>query len=357
MSIELDAKHVFSGNILFFYAFDIGDDIDFEKIKKESLVDFYEPSLSPYFKNYHIPLFFHLQGKNDSGFECIFRKLHSFGVLSFCYKIGFKESFEELKAKVEDLETVCAERAVDDASVVFSKLGSSVKEPKFTNLESFYFVVQVDPMEQDINAQQFKDFYGSKIASLLRRETKKLSKDQEKQILNSTMGYYGKDLVIIDSEGSFLYDDEFWEPLEFFELANIQQLELQYFDKLLADKLSAFYKKPYTVPFRSYIPLFGKRSGSPISNLSNLRVDISMITERLENSIKMAGDTYYSNLYSMLVANLSLREWKDSIRKKMDIIKDIYQVQQDRLDTIREEILTIVIIILIALEAWAALIH
>ena len=87
-----------------------------------------------------------------------------------------------------------------------------------------------------------------------------------------------------------------------------------------------------------------------VYSLAKLRVDIAVITERLGNSIKMAGEPFYENLYSMLVVRLSLRTWKDSIDKKMDIIKDVYTVHQDHLTTGRGEILTIVIILLIALE-------
>ena len=73
---------------------------------------------------------------------------------------------------------------------------------------------------------------------------------------------------------------------------------------------------------------------------------------RLENSINMAGDVYYSKLYSMLVEKLFLKEWRESITKKLHIIKDLYTVHQDRLDTIHEGILTLVIIILILLEIF-----
>jgi len=206
-----------------------------------------------------------------------------------------------------------------------------------------------------MNPEEFQENYGGRIASLLRLEIENLSDYQKDEILTSATGYYGQDLVIIDSEAAFIYDDEYFEPMEFFESANIQKLELQYFDKLLDQKLNYFYAQPtHQIPWLAYVPLFGGRVELPVSRLAKMRVDISVITERLEYSIKMTGDAYYIKLYLVLVEKLSLREWRDSITRKLDIIRDLYTVYQDRLDTMHEEILTMVIIILIAIEAFVA---
>lgn len=132
-------------------------------------------------------------------------------------------------------------------------------------------------------------------------------------------------------------------------------LELQYYDRLIDDRLNYFYgQQSYKVPFSAYLPLIGERFDSQISRLANLRVDISVITEQLESSVKMTGDAYYLNFYSMLVEKLYLKDWRDSINRKLRIIQDLNTIHQDRLDTIHEETLTVVIIVLIALEAFIA---
>lgn len=348
----LQKQKTFKGNFILFYAFDIGDEIDLEKIKNKNLVPVRSSQLSPYFKNYHIPLSFDIQNS-----ACISSKIHPFGVLSFCYKIPFEDSFDELKVKMIDIKKQFDETSEVDAKKSFDKILSTVKKPRFYNLKNFYFAVQVDPVE-GITPAEYKDEYGSKIASLLRLETEVLSSYQEKEILQATTGYSGNDLMIVDSEASFIYDYEFYEILEFFEFTTVQQLELQYFDRLLDEKLNFFYAQgPFKIPFLAYIPLLGEKLNLPISLLSQLKVDISVITERLENSIKMAGDTYFTNVYSILREQLSLDDWRDSINRKLSIVKDIYSVYQDRLDIIHEEILTLVIIILIALEAILAFIR
>lgn len=352
-------KEMFTGNILLFYVFDVGDDVDLEVIKHKGLLQPCVVPLSSYFKNYHLPLSFRLQDQRAElqnygvpNASCISSKLHHFGALSFCYRIPFEDSFEDLKLKVIDIKKTFDEKSEIDAKGIFKKILPAIKKPRFYNLKNSYFAVQVHPIKDTLTPEEFKERYGHKIASLLKLEIYNLSEYQKDEILNSTIGYYGQDLIIIDSEGSFIYDDEYFEPLEFFESANIQKLELQYFDRLLDQKLNFFYhQESFKVPFSAYLPLWNRYIDLPVLRLTKLRVDISVITERLENSIKLAGDAYYSKLYSMLTEKLSLKGWRDSIGRKLDIIKDLYTVYQDRLDTIHEEILTVVIIILITVEA------
>lgn len=360
----LDSKTVFTGNILLFYAFDVGDDIDLNKIKNTHMLATHVTPLPAYFKNYHTPLSFGLAecySKNQESPErndCVSSKIHHFGVLSFCYKIPFQESFESLKQKLIDIEQAYDKQSEEDSRMVFKAINPAIQKPCFYNLKNSYFAVQVNPVADKMEPEDFKERYGRKIVSLLRLETQNLSDYQTDDVLESVTGYYGQDLIIIDTEASFIYDDDYFEAMEFFEFANIQKLELQYFDRLLDQKLNYFYsQKSYKIPFRAYIPFAGGQEELPVYSLAKLRVDISVITERLENSIKMAGDAYYENLYSMLVDQLSLRAWKDSINRKMDIIKDLYTVHHDNLTTVRAEIMTIVVIALIAVEVLVLFIH
>jgi hypothetical protein len=353
-------KDTFKGNLLFFYAYDVGDDIDLEMVKQKGLVNTCVMPLSAYFKNYHIPLAFRMddQHKEDGSViesSCISSKIHHFGVLSYCYRIPFQDSFEDLKVKIIDIKKSFDDKSEIDAKNTFKSVVPAIKKPRFYSLKNSYFAVHVYPLKDKQTPEEFKERYGGRIASLLKLEVYALSEYQKDEILASSIGYYGQDLLIVDSAASFIYDDEYFEPLEFFESANIQKLELQYFDRLLDQKLNFFYaQKSYHVPFKAYIPLIGQRMELPVSRLTQLRVDISVITERLENSIKMAGDEYYSKFYSMLVEKLSLKEWRESINRKLSIVNDLYTVYQDRLDAIHDETMTVVIIVLIAFEAFVA---
>jgi hypothetical protein len=355
-------EKVVNGNVLLFYSFDIGDKIDLYKIEKKGLVLKHETPQSHYFKDYHMPLSFRLLEKNNGKTlerdDAVLNKIHHFGVLSFCYKIPFKDSFDQLKKKVITVKEEYDVKSEIDAKRVFKAINPTISKPHFYNLKNDYFAIHVNPLPGKITAADFQEQYEGKIASLLRLETQSLSDYQQDEILSSITGYYGEDLIIIDSEASFIYDDEFFEPMEFIESATVQQLELQYYDRILDKRLNYFYQQEHhKIPFKSYIPLIGSRIESPATVLARLRVDISVVTERLENSIKMTGDAYFSRLYDMLEEKLALWNWRDSINRKLEILGDLRQVYSHRLGAIRDEILTTVIIILIALEVVLAVVR
>jgi hypothetical protein len=362
MNQKTDASMRLNGNLLLFFAYDIGEEIDNEIVKNKGLLNVNDAYLSSYFKNYHVPLSFSMRDDGEEvvlpaaqGQTRISSKLYNFGVISFCYRVPFEATFEDLKTKIIEVDRYFEDKSDHDARRVFHDLLPAIRNPRMYNSKSSYLAVHVNPMKDLITPQELKERYGERIASLLRFETQNLSEYQKNDILSSTTGYYGEDMVIIDTEASFVYDDEYVEALEFFEYANIEKVELQYFDRLLDQKLNYFYSQDsFKVPLTAYLPLLGERMDLPVSRLVKLRVDISVVAERLENSIKSTGDSFFLTMYSMLVKKLLIKDSRESINRKLNIIKDLYTVYQDRLDTIHEELLTLVIIVLIAIEVFTA---
>jgi hypothetical protein len=49
-------SHTFSGHVYMFFAFDIGEDINFEAVKQSKDLNISPVNLSKFFKNYHAPL-------------------------------------------------------------------------------------------------------------------------------------------------------------------------------------------------------------------------------------------------------------------------------------------------------------
>lgn len=355
-SKNLKDKNAISGNILIFYAYDIGDSIELNKLKSRKILQVHDMEPFPHFKNYHVPLAVDITDFCDRGPGVkVYAKIHSFGVISLNYIIPFSETFNTLKFKliqqVEDHNLISKR----DARDLFSKIKFVVQEPVFFNLKSTYYAVQADNKALSINNKVLVKNYGHIITSLLRLETKTMSDYQVEEILEASTAYYGSDLLVISAEGAFIYDNEYHEPLEFFELASIQKLELQFFDRHLDKKLNYFYNiDTYKVPLKSYIPLLGSRIDTMLMDLAKLRVDISVITERLNNNVNMTGDSYFQKLYTMLVKAFKLQDWKSSIDEKLSIISEMYTVRKNRLDTVREEMLTLFVLFFIVLEVTIA---
>ena len=279
----------FSGHVYIFFAFDVGDDINLKKIKADRILQTEGAQQSKFLQNYHIPLSIELPHPHDSG-RCINSKLHQFGVISLTYKVPLSGNFQEMKSLLVSNDEKYQEQSVQDAYSIYKKITNYIQNANFFQLRNYYTVIQIDTQE-NMAGKEIQATHGEDIVSLLRFETQSLSEAQKLSILNQELGYFSEDLVLIDSGAAFIYDAQYEELLIFFELANIQQLELHYFYTLLDAQLNAIYdQKSVTPPLFSYLPFIGSTYYDPLSEINQLQVDISVVTERFENGVRIVGE-------------------------------------------------------------------
>jgi hypothetical protein len=349
-----EEKHIFSGNINLFYTFDVGEDINLEVIKENPDIYVIRRDFPSYLKSYHKPLTVELPSAGRST-KALYANIHHFGVISVVYQIPFKGTLQSLREKLNDVHGKFKEKSVEDIHALFLKTTNAIVQPRFFHKRNHYAVIQIDPQEALKDSKKLRKKYGPLIASTLRFEKTSLSEQQVEDILESATGYYREDLVVIDTEAAFVYDKTPEELFDFFELSLIQQLELRYFDNLLDDKLDAVYNNKLEKPsWGNCLPFVGTMYDA-IGELSKMKVDISVITDRLENSIKTGGEAYYSEIYNLLVETLELNEWRVSVDKKLHLIRDIKTIYQSKVNAIREDMFSLLITILIFVELLVGL--
>lgn len=346
----------FTGNLYIFHAFDVGDEINLDTVRDQEHIITRSYTVPKFFKNYHMPLEIDLPHPHSSS-GCHSVRLHNFGTIALTYKIPFSDTFDNVRSIIEEIDNKYQEQSVIDAANVYKAIKKQVKKPKFFHTKSSYTVIQVDVAQKRVSVDELKNTYGSAIASMLRFEKQALSEYQIQDILSSAIGYFKGDLIIIDTESSFVYDPDYEEILYLFEFANIQALELRFFDRLLDQKLNLIYEEKFgTLNFTSYLPFVGSSTAtSPVDELGKLKVDIQVIIERMESSIKLVGEPYFSEIYNMLVDKLDLDGWRNAINQKLEIVSDIKSVIQHKVDSIRGDMLEVLIIILIFIELLVGL--
>lgn len=347
----------FSGNIYIFHAFDIGDDIDLAQAEQIRAIRTVAHKMPRYFKNYHNPLSIELPDAPANS-RCMSCKIHNFGVISLTYRVPFNSSLEDLRVVFNSVADQFNEQSLSDARAVYKQIERTIAQPNFSKTQSSYMVIQLDPVKEHIDLNELQKQHGATIASLLRFETVALSEHQIREIWESARGYFRGDLIIIDTDAAFIYDDEYTEVIDLFEFANIQALELRYFDRMLDQKLNSIYEGNIK-EFSSRAPFLfiGSIRNDPIEQLGKLRVDISVITERLESSIKLAGEPYLSELYDLLVDNLDLKAWREGIERKLRIVESVQRNYQHKIETNREGLLSVLIVVLIFIELVVGLLH
>jgi len=346
-------NNIFSGNIYIFYACDVGDDINIDMIEEMRSVKKVPQKIRKYFKNYHVPLAVSFSSEQPTA--CISAKINSFGALSLIYKIPFTTSLEELHKTFGTISENCVGQAEADSRILYKKIERTITHAHFSNMHTWYAVIQINPHNTLIDPQKLQTEHGGTIASLLRFETETLSEYQVNDIWRSGIGYFRGDLILVDTDAAFIYNGDYEDLIDLFEFATIQSLELHYFDRTLDQKLNSIYEgRVKQFPTHAYFPLISAFIDDPIDRLGKMKVDISVITERLESTIKLAGEPYLSEIYDLLVENLDLKSWKDSIDRKLKIIESVQRDYQHKIETNREDLVSLLILILIFIEVLFA---
>lgn len=348
---------IFSGNIYIFHAFDIGDDINISAIQKMDTISVIDQKIPKYFKEYHVPLTIELKNKKKKNtlLNC---KIHNFGGLSLTYKIPFKNSFKDLRKTCANLIELYNEQSLQDGATIYHIIKPAITQASFTKAHSFYIMFQVNPHPSIVEPSALQKTQGEAIATILRLETETLSEHQISEIWDSAIGYFRGELMVIDTDASFIYTNDYEDIINLFEFVNIQQLELRYFDRTLDQKLTDIYEgNVKQITWHSYVPFYTMFGDDPIERLWKMKVDISVITERLESSIKIANEPYLSELYNLLNEHMDIKGWKDSIERKLKIIESVQTSHQHKIETNREDMISILISLLIFIELVVGLLN
>ena len=138
------------------------------------------------------------------------------------------------------------------------------------------------------------------------------------------------------------------------EVATAQLLELRYYDELLDRELPRMYDRVEAAHRR--LPAFGRGRYARIAReLHVLVAEVTEITERIDNALKVTEDVYLARVYGGALELFRVPSWAAAVDRKLDIIRQTYTALHDEANTARAELLELGIIVLIMLEIVLAL--
>lgn len=192
-------------------------------------------------------------------------------------------------------------------------------------------------------------------APLLLAETEPLSEQIKREIMCNSFSYGKEDLAVITWDSALVYDPAGSADIpDLLEFANSQLLELRYYDSLLSDEMEKMYQ---ALEEAGTIGRFRRRGHYRriMNRLMELVIDISEITERIHNSLKLTEDVFYARIYGTALKILRTQAWAESIERKITIIQQNYTLLSSEVATQQSNILEITIVVLILLEVLLAL--
>ena len=84
--------------------------------------------------------------------------------------------------------------------------------------------------------------------------------------------------------------------------------------------------------------------------------EVTDITERLDNGLKVTDDVYWNRLYSALLSVLRVDVWRSGVEHKLALLRQTYELLRDEAEAERGTVLEVTVVLLILLELVLALV-
>ena len=136
--------------------------------------------------------------------------------------------------------------------------------------------------------------------------------------------------------------------LEIFEYANSQLLQFRYYDELLDERLGQIYHELETR--KAYRRWWPQRYTRAARQVHALFIDVTELTDRAENALKLVGDVYAARLLALAHSRLGVSGWRDSVQEKLKTLDEIYRFAVDQTGMERGELLEIAIVAILVFE-------
>jgi hypothetical protein len=245
----------------------------------------------------------------------------------------------ELNSKARALVTPWIER-----------LEPAVEGFEVSDLSEEYIIFQVEDARAD-----WLETRSDWISGLVRLESEPLSRHEVGEATRLSLSYTPNDLVTLDWAAGFLADRDCADTLQVIEFANVQLLEFRHIDDRLDDRLEAAYRLIRPSRRERSASSLWRSHGAAVRSVRELEIEATSLFERADNALKLIGDQYLSRVFDLASTRFHLREWQQSIRRKLDTVGDVYDLLVNQSGGQRMEALEIIVVVLIALEIVLAL--
>lgn len=183
---------------------------------------------------------------------------------------------------------------------------------------------------------------------LLLAEPGTVSQEMHRETLRNHFSY-GEDSAIITWDAALVSDPTGSTDVpDLLEFANAQLLELRYYDSVLDRELAAMYDAIEEAGRGGYRRL--RQYRSIMRRMMELVIEVTEITERVQNALKVTEDVFYARVYTAALKIFRVQEWLRSINRKVEVIERSYAMLSDELVTHRFLVLEAAIVVLIAFE-------
>lgn len=350
---------VISGHITAFFLYDVAEAIDLAGLQRtlgagvaSRLAP--KPTTPPYVQYRQPPITIdgHVIGMGEAGGFTVRFKAFDYGVVSVAMTRPLVGSWDEWVSRGREChENAALPRGAEQlARTLVSRIAPTITRLRPDFLTEDYLVFTVTELDEPASTEALLASRGGAIVQLLRGERSPLSLEEREEVLRHRVSYFADDLVVPTWNSAFIRDTESGAQgaIEILEFANSQLLEFRYYDQLLDAELERIYPQLQRQGwFDNWV---GRRYSRAVRQVHSLFIDVTELTDRTENALKIVGDVYAARLFSIAAARLGLNQWKDSVQEKLRTLADINRFAVEQTSMARGELLELVVVLILVLE-------
>jgi uncharacterized Rmd1/YagE family protein len=225
-------------------------------------------------------------------------------------------------------------------------------DPTATQVEEDYAIITLREVDPPLDGTPLAEAVD--LVPLLTHEQKPLSEPARAEVLRYAHSYYRDDAVVITWERAVVLepgsDNDVADVLE---VANAQLLELRVYDQRLDREIPRIYDVAEMVQRRG-VAVFQRRYSRAANGMRALVAEVSEITEKVDNALKVTEDVYLARVYTSALELFRVPALAASIDRKLALIRETYTALYDQAVATRAEWMEAAIVLLIVLEVVMA---
>jgi len=164
-----------------------------------------------------------------------------------------------------------------------------------------------------------------KLANFIRSQRDIFDKEEMNEILSSRTRYSAEELTLIDWEGAVIIAPkaDYRSDIALLKIGNYQLLRYRMLDQsieVMLDKINEAFFQHRRRP---------RATRGLIRQIAEHRLEVMLGFERAEQSLLLIGDWYTAKLYESIHNELYLKDWKESVRNKLDNLEHIVETIQE----------------------------
>jgi hypothetical protein len=206
----------------------------------------------------------------------------------------------------------------------------------------------MDAHGQPATAADLLQSHGGRMAQIVRGELTELSPGERQEVLQSSMSYFPADLLVAGWTAALVYDttEGAATAIQLLEYANTQLLEFRYYDAVLTRVLANVYRQIERK--NKFFHRWGLAAEA--NQLNAIRLDVTELTERVDNSIKFLSDMFYARAYRLAAEKIGVTDYRNLVDEKLRTAGELYQSMVNEFHQARAFVLEIMVVAILIIE-------